>query len=516
MVRCCSLRQTVRVIILIGALYTTYWLVQSNSERSKETLTNIEQFDTNNILSENTETRRNNAVAVELFSNNTKVGRKEDRKGLPEQSYIVKNDTHGDFSEGTVDLRDDQRRGAIWRVPEAEQLDIEIAALANHFKIYVYDLDEFTDSKGAHPFVLKSTQCGVGTGNNKGYGVERYFIEQIRRSKYRTLDITEANLFLIPVLPCAAKWERKNNKLSKQRNHELGKKFSTNYVSAAVEYVSNMYPYMSGDRPHLTAAQKIHIPMGSDHFWFSTHDGGATRGVRAPHDFVNNSIALVNTADTAMAYKPCWDVSLPCNCDFERPPKPHEHDVLFSDRGRLDQVFFAGNLKSNELRQTIAKSTAGDPFFKMVGQRMNDDDYTHMLRTSTFCLHIRGFQVWSPRLVEYIWFGCIPVILGNDYYLPYSAVFDWDLFSIRICEEDAGNIKTILHTISDDRIRSIRQKLKSVVHHFTFHNPPQRGDAFDIAIYQLKLRSDSLTSYGRDEPIGLCDKMKDDCIAQHN
>ncbi|KNC73553.1 hypothetical protein SARC_13888, partial [Sphaeroforma arctica JP610] len=148
-------------------------------------------------------------------------------------------------------------------------------------------------------------------------------------------------------------------------------------------------------------------------------------------------------------------------------------------------------------RQTIAESTADDDFFQLVSGRMEDVDYTRMLRTSTFCLHLRGFQVWSPRLIEYLWFGCIPVVLGDDYYLPYSALFDWDKFSIRICEADAGNIKKVLKAISPERIDDIRRRLREVVHHFTFHNPPQSGDAFDMAVYQLSLRSESIKSLGR-------------------
>ncbi|KNC81485.1 hypothetical protein SARC_06194 [Sphaeroforma arctica JP610] len=219
-------------------------------------------------------------------------------------------------------------RAASWQPPTAEELQTGLTAMRQNLKIFVYDIESYTDNTGRHPLDIQSTQCGIATGNNKGYGVERYFVEMLKRSSYVATDATEANLFMIPVLPCAAKWEHTNKKLSKQQNHEKGKRFSMDYVTAAVTFVSTTWPYLSGGRPQLTAAQKSSVPFGADHFWFSTHDGGATRAWEAPHDFVNNSIALVNTADEVMAYKPCWDVSLPCNCDFDRPPKPSEHDVL--------------------------------------------------------------------------------------------------------------------------------------------------------------------------------------------
>ena len=39
----------------------------------------------------------------------------------------------------------------------------------------------------------------------------------------------------------------------------------------------------------------------------------------------------------------------------------------------------------------------GDDFFQIVSGRMEDADYVKMLRTSTFCLHLRGFQVMRSR-----------------------------------------------------------------------------------------------------------------------
>lgn len=98
--------------------------------------------------------------------------------------------------------------------------------------------------------------------------------------------------------------------------------------------------------------------------------------------------------------------------------------IRFSGKVRQNQVFFAGNMGSNLLRyektspsffilptsmkahidiwflyylyvcrQTVQQSVQGDSFFRIVSGRMDDKDYTYMLRTSQFCLHLRGFQV---------------------------------------------------------------------------------------------------------------------------
>jgi hypothetical protein len=54
------------------------------------------------------------------------------------------------------------------------------------------------------------------------------------------------------------------------------------------------------------------------------------------------------------------------------------------------------------------------------------------LSHTKFCLCPRGTQVWSPRLVGAIVYGCIPVIIANHYDLPLSRFFDWSTFSVQV------------------------------------------------------------------------------------
>ena len=39
--------------------------------------------------------------------------------------------------------------------------------------------------------------------------------------------------------------------------------------------------------------------------------------------------------------------------------------------------------------------------------------YVKSLSDSELCLAPRGSRVWSPRLFEMIWFGCVPVIIAT-------------------------------------------------------------------------------------------------------
>lgn len=50
----------------------------------------------------------------------------------------------------------------------------------------------------------------------------------------------------------------------------------------------------------------------------------------------------------------------------------------------------------------------------------------------------------SPRLVEYILLGCVPVLVSDDIEPPFHTVFAWDTFSIRVSPSHIGDLHTTL------------------------------------------------------------------------
>ena len=85
------------------------------------------------------------------------------------------------------------------------------------------------------------------------------------------------------------------------------------------------------------------------------------------------------------------------------------------------------------------------------------------MERATFCICVRGFSSWSPRLYDAITSGCIPVIFSDGIILPFENLgVDWSKFSVRIREEDVLSVKAILKSYSAERIREMRRQLSMV------------------------------------------------------
>mmetsp|Transcript_3561 Transcript_3561/g.8447 ORF Transcript_3561/g.8447 Transcript_3561/m.8447 type:complete len:162 (+) Transcript_3561:475-960(+) len=98
-----------------------------------------------------------------------------------------------------------------------------------------------------------------------------------------------------------------------------------------------------------------------------------------------------------------------------------------------------------------------------------------LMASSKYCLHVRGTRVQSPRLIEVLQFGCVPVIIADGYELPLGWLLDWSKFSIRIAEADYKRLPEVLEAAD---WRSLHDNLRRVLSFFMYHRTPLFGDAF--------------------------------------
>ena len=106
--------------------------------------------------------------------------------------------------------------------------------------------------------------------------------------------------------------------------------------------------------------------------------------------------------------------------------------------------------------------------------------YYEDMQRSVFCLCPLGWAPWSPRLVEAVVFGCIPVIIADDIVLPFADAIPWEEIGVFVAEEDVPRLDSILTSIPSDVILRKQRLLAnpSMKQAMLFPQPAQPGDAF--------------------------------------
>ena len=123
-------------------------------------------------------------------------------------------------------------------------------------------------------------------------------------------------------------------------------------------------------------------------------------------------------------------------------------------------------------------------------ERSRSPDYHLEISRSVFCLCPLGWAPWSPRIVEAVIFGCVPVIIADDIALPYSHLIDWPRISIRVPEKDVGRLGKILDNVSRTNLSSIQENLWNSEYRkaLLYMDPLTKGDATWQALELLSRR----------------------------
>lgn len=76
---------------------------------------------------------------------------------------------------------------------------------------------------------------------------------------------------------------------------------------------------------------------------------------------------------------------------------------------------------------------------------LDPHSYLNLLYNSKFAILPRGTgYALSYRFIECMNLGCIPVIISDNYQLPFSNIIDYNTFTVIILEKDILDIKQIL------------------------------------------------------------------------
>lgn len=129
-------------------------------------------------------------------------------------------------------------------------------------------------------------------------------------------------------------------------------------------------------------------------------------------------------------------------------------------------------------RASVWENFKDNPLFDISTE--HPTTYYEDMQRAIFCLCPLGWAPWSPRLVEAVIFGCIPVIIADDIVLPFADAIPWEDIGVFVAEKDVPKLDTILTSIPTEVILRKQRLLAnpSMKQAMLFPQPAQSRDAF--------------------------------------
>ncbi|KAL3650806.1 hypothetical protein CASFOL_007209 [Castilleja foliolosa] len=346
-------------------------------------------------------------------------------------------------------------------VEKDPQFDVNLFRNFSEFK-RSYDLMEqtlkvYTYAEGEKPIFHQPPLKGI-------YASEGWFMKLLKSNKkFATKNPKKAHLFY---LPFSSRMLEVALYVPDTHNRDKLIQRLSNYV----EIISKKYHFWNRTD-------------GADHFLVACHDWApAETGHTMP-----NSIRALCNSDIKEGFKFGKDVSLPET--FVRSPQhplrqlggkpPSQRRVL---------AFFAGSMHGY-LRPVLLNHWENkDPDMKIFGQLRKvkgQMSYAQYMKSSKYCICAKGFEVNSPRVVEAIFYECVPVIISDNFIPPFFETLNWESFAVFVLEKDIPNLKSILLSISNQRYVEMQQRVKEVQKHFLWHSKPVKYDVFHMILHSI-------------------------------
>ncbi|KAL8136890.1 hypothetical protein V2J09_002891 [Rumex salicifolius] len=319
-------------------------------------------------------------------------------------------------------------------------------------KIYLYE-------EGERPIFHKPRLRGL-------YCAEGWFMYLLQRSKHFVVkDPRKAHLFYLPFSSESLRvtiYQQDKSPNLKKLEIQL-----TNYVAL----IKRKYKFWN-------------TTGGADHFFVGCHDWAP----RITGKVMGNCIRALCNANIARGFNIGKDVSVPVT--YIRSGNNPLQDIGGNPASQRPVLtFFAGGIHGY-LRPLLLRYWENKTEdMKILGPMQRDVEgkamYRRYMKESKYCICARGYEVHTPRVVESIYYECVPVIISDNYVPPFFEVLDWEAFSVFVLEKDIPRLREILLSIPEEKYLEMQRRVINVRRHFVWNKVPQKYDLFHMILHSI-------------------------------
>ncbi|PIN23020.1 Acetylglucosaminyltransferase EXT1/exostosin 1 [Handroanthus impetiginosus] len=319
-------------------------------------------------------------------------------------------------------------------------------------KIYIY-------TEGERPIFHQPELNGI-------YASEGWFMKQLEQNRhFVTKNAHKAHLFYLPFSSRVLQEVLYVPNSHSRRN-------LVQYLSSYLQTITTTYPFWNRTD-------------GADHFLVACHDWAPAETSR----IMKNCIRSLCNANVGGGFKFGKDISL---------PEIYVRDALnpLKDLGgkppsqRRILAFFAGHMHGY-LRPVLLNYWENkDPDMKIFGMLQNTKlkgqmTYIQYMKSSKYCISAKGYEPYTPRVMEAIYYECVPVIISDNYIPPFFETLNWESFAVFVLEKDIPNLKNILMSIPEQEYLKMQQRVRQVQKHFLWNHTPVKYDVFHMILHSI-------------------------------